>query len=878
MRHGTDAPFARLTRTTARGRRSLALLAMVALGAIAWPTTAQRIPDREKEKVRARAKKLNREERAEVEATRRKAAEERAERRRRAPRAPAAPAVPVMPPTPAPAATVVVPPDPAPEAGIPGEKEFNECVKIPRNRRIKVTLKQGSDLKDLVAWISSMTCKKFIVADTLRAQKVTLISPTPVTAAEAYHAFLSALEVMGLTVVPAGRYLKVVQGNWAIQSPIRTYSDGSQRVPNTDEVVTQILQIANVDVNELLLVLNKMKSRSGDITAYKPTNTLIITDSGLNVRRMALIIKELDVEVEGEKIWVVRLKNADAEEVNKILSQIFGQRTGGSIPKVKGKAAAAPEDMLSASKIVPDSASNSLIIVASPGAFAKIASLIKKLDVESDGADQKIHVYYLENADAEDLSSTLSGLAGGQVRTRGRGARGATPAARGRQPGGGTTTLFEGDVKISSDKATNSLVIVATTKDYLNLRQVIRRLDIPRRQVFVEASIMEITLDKGRKLGFAYHGGGLAGEGDTESIIFGGVQHSEWGSLAFNPLALMGLAVGARGAVIEGSAQLLGLPTDMAGFGVMFQAMQNNSNVNVLSSPHILTTDNEQAEITVGQNIPFQGAFVGGGNLGGLAAGAAGQSALSSFLPTVSVQRQDVALKLKLTPHVNDSDMVRLELEQEVSDIASQNFNGLGPSTSKRTAKTVVVVRDQQTVVIGGLMSDRVTDSVSKVPLLGDIPILGYLFKYSSKTIQKTNLLIILTPYVIRDQSDLRRIFKKKLEERREFIERYTTFTPHEVEADVDFRHKRGLLSEINIVGEQSEQEAKLLEEARKQTEEPLEGVDMPHGMSPSGGNPSSVSPVSPPPSDTSVDTSGIPPTIRRMPMPDRSIRLERNP
>ena len=237
----------------------------------------------------------------------------------------------------------------------------------------------------------------------------------------------------------------------------------------------------------------------------------------------------------------------------------------------------------------------------------------------------------------------------------------------------------------------------------------------------------------------------------------------------------------------------------------------------------------------MGQNLPFQGAMMGGGlsSLAG-AAGAAGgaASSLASFLPGVSVQRQDVALKMKITPHVNDSDMVRLELEQEVSDIISQNFNGMGPATSKRSAKTVVVVRDQQTVVIGGLMGNRVRNSVSKVPILGDIPILGYLFKYKKKTTEKTNLLIVLTPYIIRDQTDLRRILKKKMEERREFIERYTSFKYEEISADVDFRHKRGLLAEINRVAVQAEGEAKLMEEARKASEtEDVEPVEMPTGM-----------------------------------------------
>ena len=719
---------------------------------------------------------------------------------------------------------------------VPGEKEFNECLKIPAHRRIKVTLKKGSELTDLIDWISGMTCKRFIIPDTLRAQKVTLISPRPIQAREAYRAFLSALDVMGLTVTPAGKYLKVVQGNWAIQAPIPLYAHRQRRrVPNNDSVVTQLLIVENTDVNNLLLVLNKMKSRSGDITAYKPSNMLIITDNAANVRRLVRIVKELDVASEGEKIWVVRLKKADPQDVSKILTQVFAKQRGAvAARRPIGRTVPKQDDIAnySASKIVNDEASNSLIIVATAPAFAKILSLIKKLDVESQGVNQKVHVYYLENADAADMNTTLSNLTGGSQRRPARGRRGRRPA-RGRKTGG-TATLFEGDVKVSADKPTNSLVIVATSKDYINLRRVIKQLDIPRRQVFVEASILEISLDKSRKMGFAYHGGGTAGEGDTQSIIFGGVQHDGWNSLLINPLGLMGLAVGARGAQIDGSGTLLGVGQDIPAFGVMFQALQNNSNVHILSSPHILTTDNEKAEITVGQNLPFQGSMTGGfgGGLPGAAGSGANQaSQLASFLPGISVQRQDVALKLKLTPHVNDSDMVRLELEQEVSDIVSQNFNGLGPATSKRTAKTTVVVRDQQTVVIGGLMSDRVRNSVSKVPLLGDIPLLGYFFKYKKKTVEKTNLLIVLTPYVIRDQADLRRILKKKLEERREFIERFTTFTHREITSDIDFRHKRGLLAEINRVAVQAEAEAKIMSKAREQSREDVEPVEMPKGM-----------------------------------------------
>ncbi|MCB9557513.1 MAG: type II secretion system secretin GspD [Deltaproteobacteria bacterium] len=718
------------------------------------------------------------------------------------------------------------------DAAVPGEAEFNSCLKIPARRRIKVTLKQESELKDLVAWISSMTCKRFIIASNIRSQKVTLISPRAITAAEAYRAFLSSLEAMGLSVVPAGQYLKVVQGNWAIQGPIPTYTAAEgRRVPATDDVVTHMVRVENVDVNQLLLVLNKMKSRSGDVTAYKPTNMLIITDRGLNIRRMLTVIGELDVPVTGDKIWIYRLRHADVDEVKKILDQAFATR-GASIPRVVAKVKAPPTPpgkgavrgtavsnvVPEASKIVADPSTNSLIILASAASFRRISSLIKRIDIESSAsASQRIHVYYLENGDADQMAQTLASLTtGGTVARRptpGR-ARGAVPARAAQ-----SATLFEGDVRVSADKATNSLVIIASTRDYLSLRRVVRKLDIPRRQVFVEATILEVDLNNNRRLGVSYHGGGTVGSGDDQSLIFGGVQQPGLSSLLPpDPLSLMGLAVGARGPEIQNSGDLLGVNFDIAGFGVMLQALQTNNNVNVLSSPHILTTDNEEAEIVVGQNLPFLGAVTAG-----LPTGQGG----ASFTPLQSIQRQDVALKLKLTPHVNESDMVRLEVEQEVSDIVAENFNNAGPATSKRTAKTTVVVRDEQSVVLGGLMRETERDEISKVPLLGDIPILGYLFKRKAKAKRKTNLLIVLTPHVIRDQTDLRRIFEKKLRERREFIRRYSSFNPREPGQDIDYRHKGGLLGQIDRVGAKAEAEARLIREAEAvtaaDTEQPIE-------------------------------------------------------
>jgi general secretion pathway protein D len=275
---------------------------------------------------------------------------------------------------------------------------------------------------------------------------------------------------------------------------------------------------------------------------------------------------------------------------------------------------------------------------------------------------------------------------------------------------------------------------------------------------------------------------------------------------------LVGLAAGIIGQTVPGSGAALGstttAATDIPAFGVLVRALQQNNDVNILSTPHLLIMNNEDGEISVGQNLPFQGASFGGG------AGAAGGllGGLGGF--ATPVQRTDVALKMKLTPHVNEHDMIRLEVDEEIQDILSPNFNGLGPATSKRSAKTTVVARDQQTIVIGGLMSDRNVERVTKIPFLGDIPILGFFFRNTTKTVQKTNILIALTPYVISDQSDLRRVLEKKLKERREFVERFGTQDVVNPEASIDYRRKRGMLEEINRTVRDIELEEQEMHEA----------------------------------------------------------------
>jgi len=251
------------------------------------------------------------------------------------------------------------------------------------------------------------------------------------------------------------------------------------------------------------------------------------------------------------------------------------------------------------------------------------------------------------------------------------------------------------------------------------------------------------------------------------------------------------------------------LNVNIPSFGVFLKLVQTNNDVNVLSNPHILIMNNQEGEITVGENLPFPGAMMGTALTGA-----------ATVTPYLSVNRQDVALKLKLLPSVNEHNVIRLDVEQEVSDVEAANYNGLGPATSKRSTKTTVVARDQQTVVIGGLMSDRASETITKVPILGDIPVIGFFFRSSSRDMKKTNIIIAITPYVISDLSDLRRVAEKKMRERREFIERYSSLEDRVVlDQDLDFRRKRGMLEEVNKAVREMEDEERELRQIRERDE-----------------------------------------------------------
>ncbi len=767
---------------------------------------------------------------------------------------------------------------------LPGEKLFNSCMKMPRGKRVvKLNLKPDTEILDLIGWISSITCTQFLMGGNLglAGKKVTIIAPQLITPEEAYALFLAALESSQLTVEPVGKFLRIVATTAARYTNLRFYKPG-EHAPSDKSYITRMIRLEHLDPTDFVAnVLNRIKGDAGDIVTYQ--NAIIVTDQAVMIDRLMEVIKELDTPPAGlEKIWMLRVKNTSPTDMAARLSEIFrieqvgtGGRRGANGAPV-ASVAAPPlavkpggnkpvgkdlDSQMTIHKLIPDERSNHLIVVANETAYEWLLTMVRKLDTPVDGGgDARVHVYYCEHANCDELAQTLSAVAGVQVaggsasarRSRAGAAPAPVPIASPNQAGQQQQIpLFEGEVRVTYDGPTNALIAVSSLKDFQSLRKVIERLDSPRKQVYVEALILEVLLDKSRKMGTGYHAGLPVSAGGKDSLLIGGFNSGKTlrpAALLADP-ALAGLAGALFGPAINATqTRIFGVSQEIPSFGAFLYFLQENNDVNVLSNPHLLITNNQEGEISVGETLPFPGSFLGGGlgGLGGLAGGAAGGLGFGT-----SVQRQNVALTMKLIPSVNEHNMIRLDVDQTIEDVSSPNFNGLGPATSKRTAKTQIICKDQQTVVIGGLMKDQASEVTSKVPILGDIPIIGFFFRNTQKTIKKSNIIIALTPYVISDMSDLRRVAEKKMRERREFLERFSSLEDNAtIEASVDYRRKRGMLEEINrFAKENEEEENELIKIRERDLQDESTPIERPSkkGKGPPGPG---AEPPTPPPSE----------------------------
>lgn len=697
----------------------------------------------------------------------------------------------------------------AKEADTDGLPQFDKAVEYkPRGPNTKVSFSlEDADLGELVRVIGQLTGKRFIFGPKVKSIKASVYSPQKITVAEAYQAFLTILDQNGLTVVPHGRFLKIIDTE-ASASQGTPMIGPNGTVPSDERYVTHLKRMSNMGAEEAATLLAKFKSKTADVTAYAPGNLLIITDTGANIRRMLGILDQIDVGSAGDQVWIEPMHYAAASDVASRIGELFDVKAGGSANGKKGAAGGSDGGTgsgdLHISKVISDDRTNSLVIVATEKAYLRMLEFIKRIDVPQTG-EGEVHVVALQHADAVELVKTLN-----EVVNAGQGA-----PAPGQRGGAGNvqanTSIFEGQVRVAADKSTNSILITSSLRDFASIRSVIDRLDQSRRQVFIDAVIMDLNVSRSEKLGFKFHGGSpFSTSNSDDSLLLGGLDAAGTALPTGAADLLQGFALGVRGPAISGTAgSLLGTGVSIPAFGVTMQALTSDTDSDVLSTPHILATDNEDAEIRVGQDTPIQapvggigalGALSGLGNTGTTGASSAlgGLGGLTAGLGGIAGQRAKVGTKIKIKPHLNDSDEVRLDLQEEISEVgaATASSSGLGGvPVIERTANTKLVVRDQQTVVIGGLTRNSVRRSATKVPFLGDIPLLGALFRSTQTTREKTNLVLILTPYIIKSQDDLRKVFERKMQERQEFLDRYFVFNSgREYEPPKDWTRTNGLL------------------------------------------------------------------------------------
>ncbi len=584
------------------------------------------------------------------------------------------------------------------------------------------------DINVFIKFISELTGQNFVVDDRVKG-KVTIISPAKISLAEAFKVFESVLEVHGYTTVKAGEITKIVPSPDARSKNIKTLLE-KESGGLGDKIVTQLIHLKYAGPDEIKQLFTPLISKSSVILSYPPTNTLIVTDVYSNIKRLQRILETIDIPGIGHQVTVIPIEYADSTKLAKTLESVF-ETTG------KAKKGTTVKTI----KFVADERTNTIILLASEVDTERVAGLIKLLDRETPRGQGSIHVYYLENAAAEDLASVLQELPGQTDATE----------------KGKKVNVVSEKVKIKADKATNSLIIMAEKEDYLVLEDIIKKLDIPRAMVYIEALIMEVNVDKDFRLGTEWAVGGKTDIDGTSGIVGGGFSGgASGGDAGYDNISLGsavvgttvstlsvplpgGFSMGVMGEAIQVGSLLF------PSISAVIQAYKKDKDVQILSTPQILTTDNEKASITVGKNVPYQT-----------------KTSTSDNDTYNSYEYKDVGKTLEITPQISKDRMIRLVLKLTVETLESTTDNR--PTTLKRTMETTVLVKDKNTVVLGGLIDDTISNIEYKVPCLGDIPLLEWMFKSKSKGGSKTNLYIFLTHKVIETEAEGKAVYEDKID------------------------------------------------------------------------------------------------------------------
>jgi general secretion pathway protein D len=627
-----------------------------------------------------------------------------------------------------------------------------------------------AELTDILKAISKLADKNFILDNSLKGKRVSVLSPQKVTKEEAYNVFLTALFMNGLTLVSSGKFLRVIPSREAPKSNVRVFY--GDFVPASDEIVTLVYPLKNISSEDMPRIFQDLLPRTGNILVYPETNSVVMTDSGLNLRRMISILKSVDVPGSQPKLESIPINYASAKDIAKLVEEILDAQAGGSSRRSSGSSSLQKVKKIQGggviTKIVPDDRTNSLVVLANGKGIEQLRSLVAKLDSPNASNSGNIHIYFIKNAVAEELATTLNNLLSASSA-----ASSSFPSRTGINPptvSGGINPYsptppssgasskegfaIEGQIKVVADKPTNSLVVRATSSNFEALKQIIEKLDIPRRQVNVEATIMEIRVRDSDRLNIAAN---LAanGIGTAAGFIPSTMEKSDFAAALSSPAAINGIIGGlplGKFVTITGPK---GESRSIRAFTGFIQAIQDLSLGQILQQPNILTSDNEAGVVSITEGIKVE------------AESTTTTDSSGNVIQSRKADKVDVALELKVTPQIGeDNDLVKLKVEQTMTDYNTSVNVSKQIDTISRKANTTVVVRNGDTIVIGGLEKNDLKSSRSKVPLLGDLPILGNLFRGSSIEKVRSNLMLFLTPKIIRDNSSLLELTKMKLEGR----------------------------------------------------------------------------------------------------------------
>jgi general secretion pathway protein D len=607
-----------------------------------------------------------------------------------------------------------------------------------------------ADIDSVAAAIGKITGRNFVLDPRVKG-KINIVSASPVPVSAVYDIFLSALRLQGFTAVDSGNVTKILpealakmQGGAAAPQPA-----------SGDRLVTRVYSLKYASASELVPVLRPIISPNNTIAVYATKNALVITDYAENLRRIERIIKAVDRPGDGEPV-VLPLRHASASDVAQTVSKLLVDDADAA-----GKGGAA--DARKRVSIAADVRTNSVIVRSdNPALVARVRSTVRQLD-EPTGAAGNIHVVYLKNADATQVAKTLRAILTGQspAPEPSRGAptgamqqglsvtAGLGAGSSGAAGFGGASaevasstspSAIAGGAIVQADTASNAVIVRAPDAIFANLKGIIEKLDVRRAQVFVEALIVEIAADLAAEFGVQWQF--LQNPATSGTQVFGGTNFGARGSgnnIIQGSLDLGSLGRGLNLGVIKGTIDIPGIGT-ITNLAALARALETKAHADILSTPNLLTLDNEEARIVVGQNVPFitgQYAQTGGA---------------PSVTPFQTIERQDVGLLLRIKPQISEGGTVRLQIYQELSNV-EDNTNPAGIVTNKRSVESIVLVDDGQIIVLGGLMQDRTVRTVEQLPVLGDIPLIGELFRYETRAKEKRDLMVFLRPVVLRDSA-----------------------------------------------------------------------------------------------------------------------------